>query len=102
MEVDVKNKELLSKLEELIKLPVFLEFNPEDKVFFGYCKIAGELSNTFRVNVKKDSCELGHELLNDNIRNQFIRWFNSYGGNEMLWKEAQTLMNDSTQLPKSS
>ena len=93
MKRKVENKELLSQIEKIIGLPTTLNFNTDDKTFFGYCSVGGGIVNDFHIKVLENSCEIEHELLNINVRNEFIRWFNSYGGKNDFFNEARKILN---------
>ena len=86
--MNVENKELIDKLQSLLgNFPVELTYNPEAKNFFGCCHIAGKIINNFYISVNGNDCKISYECIEDKTRNNFIRWFNSYGGKEMFLKE---------------
>ena len=88
--ITIKNNELINKIEKIMgNVPVTLIYNTKARSFFGYCCTSGHVFNTFHVSIKGNICEISNELIEDKKRREFFSWFNSYGGNEMFFKEAQ-------------
>lgn len=86
----IQNDELVNKIQSILgDYPFELTFNVETQKFSGHSVVANNIFNTFYISVSDNGCEISYECLEYKVRNNFIKWFLSYGGKEMFLKEYQ-------------